>query len=122
MAPRGFSKTLRLLARAEFRQVYEEGQRRSNALCTMFFRSSGLGRTRVGITTPTRLGSAVLRNRMRRRLREIFRLHQATIEPGWDIVLNPRPSVASTPFPKLQREILKLLCQLPPGRRANSAR
>ncbi len=122
VAHHGFPKTLRILSRSEFRRVYEEGQRRSNALCTMFFRSNGLGRTRLGITTPTRLGHAVLRNRMRRRLREIFRLHRHSFEAGWDVVLNPRPKVASISFQNLEREMLKLFGQLPRAGQENSPR
>jgi ribonuclease P protein component len=109
----GFPKSLRLLGRAEFRRVYGEGQRRSNSLCTMFFRSNGLAHTRLGITTPRWIGSAIQRNRIRRRLREVFRHHQATIKPGWDVVLNPRPKVASTPFQNLEREMQRLFCRLP---------
>ncbi len=117
----GFPKSLRLLRRAEFRRVYEQEQRRGNSLCTVFFRSNGLARTRLGITTPTRLGGAVQRNRIRRRLREIFRLYQSAIEPGWDVVLNPRPKVASTSFQNLEREMLRLFRQLPQTLRKASA-
>ena len=103
-----FPKALRLLRRPEFRRVYEEGRRGSARVCTIFYRSNGLPRTRVGITTPRSLGKAVLRNRIRRRLREVVRLNQAAIAPGWDVVLNPRPAVAEIPFPALVREILRL--------------
>lgn len=103
-----FPKTLRLLRRVEFRKVYEEGRRGSARVCTIFYRSNGFPRTRLGITTPRALGNAVIRNRIRRRLREIFRRHQASIPPGWDVVLNPKPLVAEMPFPALTREILRL--------------
>ncbi|HTV56926.1 MAG TPA: ribonuclease P protein component [Terriglobia bacterium] len=104
-----FPKTLRLLRRSEFRRVYEEGRRRNARVCFIFYRSNGLPRTRLGITTPKSLGRAVVRNRIRRRLREIFRLNQAIVAPGWDIVVNPRPVVAELPFPILIQEVLKLL-------------
>jgi ribonuclease P protein component len=110
-----FPKTLRLLRRSEFRRVYEEGRRRNARVCTIFYRSNGLPRTRVGITTPKGLGKAVLRNRIHRRLREVVRLNQATIAPGWDIVFNPRPMVAELPFGTLVREILRLLPAPAPG-------
>jgi ribonuclease P protein component len=110
-----FPKTLRLLRRPEFRRVYEEGRRGSARVCTIFYRSNGLPRTRLGITTPRALGKAVVRNRIRRRLREVFRLNQAAIPPGWDIVLNPRPAVADLPFQVLVREILRLFPKEPPS-------
>jgi ribonuclease P protein component len=106
--PQAFPKELRLLRRGEFRRVYEEGQRRSTPLCAIFFRPNGLSRTRLGITAPARLGSAVVRNRAKRRLREVFRRHRAAIPAGWDIVLNPREAVAKVQFPTLVREILRL--------------
>lgn len=114
IAPQAFPKDCRLLRRAQFKRVYDEGQRRSASLCTMFFRSNGLPQTRLGVTAPVRLGNAVFRNRLKRRLREVFRLHRATIPGGWDIVLNPRQAVAKVEFPLLEREILKLFPAAPP--------
>jgi ribonuclease P protein component len=116
-APQAFPKALRLLRRGEFRRVYEEGQRRSAPLCTIFFRANGLLETRVGITVPARLGGAVLRNRVKRRLREVFRQNRSLIPAGWDIVLNPREGVAKVSFRVLVRELLRLFPrQAPPAR------
>ncbi len=118
LAPQAFPKTLRLLRRAEFRRVYEEGQRRSAPLCTIFFKFNGLAETRLGITTTKSLGNAVVRNRVRRRLREIFRRHRSDIPRGWDVVLNPRPSIIEAPFETLARELLRIFPkQSPPPRR-----
>jgi ribonuclease P protein component len=114
LAPQSFPKDCRLLRRAQFKRVYDEGQRRSASICTIFFRSNGLPQTRLGVTAPVRLGNAVFRNRLKRRLREVFRLHRATIPGGWDIVLNPRQAVATIEFTVLEREILKLLPPAPP--------
>ncbi len=107
-------KALRLLHRSEFRRVYEEGARRSTRLCTVFYRPNGLPQTRLGITTPSALGKAVNRNRIRRRLREVFRLNQGRLPGGWDVVLNPRPAVSDAPFDALERELLRLLPSHPP--------
>jgi ribonuclease P protein component len=109
-----FPKSVRLLRRSEFRRVYDEGQRRSAPLCTIFFRPNGLPHPRLGITAPTRLGTAVLRNRLKRRLREVFRLHRAALPGGWDILVNPREAVAKVPFPTLERELLRLFPSQPP--------
>jgi ribonuclease P protein component len=115
-APQAFPKEFRLLRRGEFRRVYDEGQRRSTPLCAIFFRPNGLPWTRLGITAPARLGSAVVRNRAKRRLREVFRRHRAAIPAGWDIVLNPREAVVNVRFPTLVREILRLFPNhAPPG-------
>ncbi len=57
---------------------------------------------------PARVGRATLRNRMKRRLREVFRLNRAAIPGGWDIVVNPREPLAKVPFQTLVRELLRL--------------
>jgi ribonuclease P protein component len=55
------------------------------------------------------LGGAVVRNRIRRRLREILRAHRQEISSGWDIILHPRASVATSEFRALTEELLGLL-------------
>ena len=116
-----FPKSARLLKRAEFRRVYDEGQRRSGPLCAVFFRPNGLGETRLGITVPVRVGNAVLRNRVRRRLREAFRLQRSLLAPGWDIVLNPRERVAQVAFRALEKELLRLFPSQPPRTRSEES-
>lgn len=106
--PLSFPKKLRLLRRNEFRRVYEEGKRRSAPLCTVFCRSNGLPQSRLGLTVPASVGNAVLRNRLRRRVREVFRLNQASIPGGWDIVVNPRRDAARAPFTRLAGELMRL--------------
>ncbi len=122
LAPQAFPKSFRLLHRSEFRRVYEEGQRRSTTLCAIFSRPNGLRETRLGITAPARLGNAVLRNRVKRRLREVFRLNRSTIPGGWDMVINPRAEVAKIPFESLVREILRLFPSQPPPAAPKEAR
>ena len=114
MTSQAFPKTFRLLRRREFRRVYDEGQRRSASLCTVFFRSNGLPYTRLGITTPVRVGNSVVRNRLKRRVREVFRLNRSKLTSGWDILVNPRPNLATVNFVTLQRELLCLFPSQPP--------
>jgi len=108
LASQGFPKIYRLRRRSEFRRVYDEGQRRSGSLATVFIRANGLPHSRLGITAPTHLGRAVQRNRAKRRVREFFRLHRLALAAGWDIVVNPRRGVAEIPFKILERELLRL--------------
>lgn len=55
------------------------------------------------------LGGAVVRNRIRRRIREILRVHMSEIPNGWDIVIHPRATVARSEFPSLVTELTGLL-------------
>ena len=56
----------------------------------------------------------MLRNRVKRRLREVFRLNRAALPQGWDIVLNPRASAARAPFRSLEKELIRLFPTEPP--------
>ena len=110
-----FPKYLRLLRRIEFRRVYEDGRRRRAPLCTVFYLANGLSYSRLGITVPRALGKSVLRNRVKRRLREVFRVNRRALPGGWDIVINPGQRVAAIPFATLEEEILRLLPHVPPS-------
>jgi len=107
----GFARAYRLLHRAEYDAVYSEGKRRASREFTIFLRPNGLEVSRFGWSIKKALGNAVRRNRIRRRLREIVRLHRREISPGWDIVIHPRSSAATAEFTPLANELLKLLPQ-----------
>ena len=105
----GFPRASRLLRCADYDAVYREGRRRSSREFAVFLRPNGLELSRFGWSIKKALGSAVKRNRMRRRIREIIRLHRQEIAPGWDIVIHPRSSVTTAKFSALSEELLKLL-------------
>lgn len=102
-------KSCRLVSRVEYDAVYREGRRKSNRQFTIFLRPNGLGISRFGWSIKKGLGTAVCRNRIRRRLREIVRLHLQEIAPGWDIVIHPRSSAATLTFSLLTDELLRLI-------------
>jgi ribonuclease P protein component len=108
-APLEFQRANRLLHRAEYDAVYSEGKRRASREFTVFLRRNTLPISRFGWSIKKALGNAVRRNRIRRRLREILRLHRGEIAQGWDIVIHPRRSAATAPFAALTAELLKLL-------------
>ena len=113
MAPGGLPRECRIVRTAEYDVVYREGKRRSSREFTLFVRPNGLQRSRFGWSIKKALGSAVQRNRIRRRLREILRLHRQEISPGWDIVIHPRSSAATADFSEITRELLKLIPRAP---------
>ncbi len=63
---------------------------------------------RIGFTVPRALGNAVVRNRIKRRVREAVRFHLDWLKPQWSIVINPRRKAYEAPLPDLQREIERL--------------
>lgn len=105
----GLPRANRLVHRVQYDAVYREGRRRSSREFTVFVRPNGLGLSRFGWSIKKALGNAVRRNRIRRRLREIVRLHRQEIAPGWDIVIHPRSSAATAKFTAIEIELLKLL-------------
>jgi ribonuclease P protein component len=108
-APRKFPRDCRLASRAEYDAVYREGQRRSSREFTVFMRANGREVSRFGWSIKRTLGGAVVRNRIRRRLREAIRLYRRQISPGWDIVIHPRGLAATMEPNRLAAELLKLL-------------
>jgi ribonuclease P protein component len=111
----GFPRSRRLLRRAEYDAVYKEGRRRAGREFTIFLRPNGLDLSRFGWSVKKALGTAVRRNRIRRRVREIVRLHRQEIASGWDIVIHPRSSTAMADFGALTDELLRLLPRAEPS-------
>ena len=74
-------------------------------------RRTDTGRTsaRLGLTVPRAIGGSVVRNRIKRRFREAFRLHRTEIGAQWDIVLNPRRAALMAPFPEIERALGKVI-------------
>ena len=74
----------------------------------LYARKNRLGQNRVGITVSKKLGKAHIRNRARRRIREVYRLNEEAFLPGWDIVVVARSKSVEAPFDKLTRSYLSL--------------
>lgn len=74
-----------------FRAVYERGARRTRGPLTVFALPNGLGRPRLGLSVGRRVGGAVRRNAVKRRLREAFRHEKAAFPHGYDLVVSVRP-------------------------------
>lgn len=100
-----FSTSLKL--NHVFRRLYHSSGFADSYL-VLYARRNRAGVNRVGITVSKKLGHAVVRNRTRRRLREIYRLNEQRFQPGWDIVVVARTRAVEAPFPKLTASYLSL--------------
>ena len=101
-----FRRGARLLRRSDFESVYRGGRRHFAPDLTAFWRSRAAGEgPRVGLTVGRALGGAVVRNRIKRRLREAVRLNLAQLARAVDVVLNPRKSAASVEFQELVQQV-----------------
>jgi ribonuclease P protein component len=99
----------RLLKRADFEAVYQQGRRHFSSLMTLFAlrRESGPG-LRVGLTVPRALGGAVDRNRIKRRMRAAVAANRAALEGPIDVVINPKKSVLTAGYQDILREVERL--------------
>ena len=66
----------------------------------------------MGLTVSAKLGHAVVRNRLRRRLREIYRLHESRFRTGWDIVVVARSRAVTAEYAELEKAYLSLVGKL----------
>ena len=90
-----------------FQRLYRtNGQ--ANALLVLYARKNRTGTNRVGITVSKKLGKAHIRNRIRRRVREVYRLNEAAFRPGWDIVVVVRGKAIDASFAQLTESYLAL--------------
>ena len=90
-----------------FRRLYQTNGFASPYM-VLYARKNRTNTNRVGITVSKKLGKAHIRNRVRRRLREVYRLNEAQFAPGWDIVLVARSRAIEAPFDKLTASCLSL--------------
>ena len=90
-----------------FRRLYATSGH-ANGYLVLYARPNRSGMNRVGITAGKKLGHAVVRNRVRRRLREVYRLNEDRFIPGWDIVVVARSRCIDADFQKLTGAYLSL--------------
>ncbi len=96
----------------EFKKVYAKGKSHASPSVVVYCRKNNGKKNRLGITVGSKVGNAVVRNLMRRRLKEIYRLNESCIRPGYDIILVARVRSVEVPYVRLQSEVIKSLKSL----------
>lgn len=100
-------RELRLTKREWFGQVYNRGKSAANHQFVVYYlRRPKLERFRVGISASKKLGGAVVRNRLRRLIKEIMRLNEDKIEPGHDLVIIVRKPAVDMAYAEMERSLL----------------
>ena len=91
---RGPRPRLVMLSRPQdFAALQSDGTIRSHPLLSIRFLRTDLDTTRFGLSTGRKLGGAVIRNRVRRRIREVLRVMAPAFQPGWDVLIIARPGI-----------------------------
>ena len=104
-----FPKAARLLMRREFLSLQQRGKRRHSPHFVVISLPAQEGRSRLGITATRRFGKAVVRNRMKRILREFFRTRQAHITPARDILIIPKTGADTLSSIQMAEELERTL-------------
>jgi ribonuclease P protein component len=117
MRAEAFPRSSRLSRRSDYRATYDAGKKVAGRLLVLFIRPNEEGALRLGLTATRRTGNAVVRNRIRRRLREIFRTEARArlTGGGWasaDVVLNARDGAASATSRELALDLERLVKRL----------
>ncbi len=105
-------KTVSLKENHLFRRAYHRGRTAADGRLALYARRNGQKGNRLGFTVSTKLGCAVVRNRVRRRLREIYRLNEDRLISGTDVVVVARVRAASSGYRQLEKSFLRLADKL----------
>jgi ribonuclease P protein component len=102
-------KKYRLRKNLDFRKVYNKGKNFWNRNLVLYVKKNELEETRLGITVTKKIGNAVVRNKVRRRIREIYRLNLYRIEQGYDLIIIPKKNVTEISYKELENAFIHIL-------------
>ena len=95
--------------RKEFVNLNRLGKRYRTEHFSVIFQENGLDFSRLGITVSKKIGNAVKRNKVKRRIREFFRLNKSCFPKGYDIVIVPNKGAVGLVFWKIQEELGEII-------------
>jgi ribonuclease P protein component len=101
----------RLVRNREFEEVHSRGRSWAHPLLVLRAHANGLAYSRFGFVVGRYIGKAVVRNLVKRRLREAVRARLRDIAAGWDVVLIARPPIARAPFAEITNALDSLLAR-----------
>ena len=91
----------------EFRRLYQKGKSAVGGGMVIYCRKNRLGHNRLGVTVSVKLGHAVVRNRVRRRLREVYRLNAPALKKGYDIIVVARVKCVDAKYSAIDSAFMK---------------
>jgi len=107
-----FPHRVRIVKSSDYRMLYREGRKIQSERFVLFGRENGIGHHRLGITVSRKVGGAVVRNRIKRLFREIFRRSSAEIPCQYDIVVNAKSGCVGVAYAELRAEFLASMRRL----------
>ncbi len=100
-------KIISLKSDTQFKRLYKKGVSSVQPSLVLYAKRNGIGCNRLGITTSKKIGNAVVRNRARRRLREVYRAAFEQLGQGYDFVLVARGKTAVASFSRLEEDFMR---------------
>ena len=104
--------TVSLKLNHEFHRLYNKGNSAGSGLLVIYCRKTKRDFSRLGITVSKKLGHAVVRNRIRRRIREIYRTNESKLLPGYDLVVVARHGCTDGTYSAMEADFLRLAGRL----------
>lgn len=106
---RSVKQRFRVRENRRFQEIRKQGRSHANDLLVMCALPNSLPYSRFGFSVSSRIGNAVQRNRIKRRLREAMRLRMALVKSGWDVVFIARNPIRSADYQEMDAACARLL-------------
>lgn len=102
-------KKYRIRKNMEFKNIYKLGKNYWNRNLILYVKKNGLDETRVGYTITKKIGNAVIRNKLRRKMKEIYRLNFHNIRQGYDLIFIAKKSIKDIPYKELEGSMIHIM-------------
>jgi len=102
----------RLKRSKDFRRAYQKGKYCANPYLVVYYVRNDQGGLRIGFSVSKKIGQAVVRNRVKRQLREICRLNESIFPPGYDLVFVARAKIKEADYHLMQKNLLSLVARM----------
>jgi ribonuclease P protein component len=110
MVAQSMQRNMRLRKKQDFARVYRQGQSFANAQFVVYWRKQTTpGQFRVGVSASSKLGGAVVRNRIRRRVKEIVRLNADKLQDAYDLILIVRKPALTLKYKEMEASVMHVL-------------
>lgn len=103
------NKIKRLRTNMEFKKVYNSGKNYWNRNLILYLRKNNTDHTRVGYSITKKIGNSVTRNKIRRRMKEIYRLNYNNLKKGYDLIFIPKKNVVDISYGELESAMIHIL-------------
>lgn len=104
--------TVSIKENRDFRRLYRRGKSAVTRYLVVYCAKNRLGYSRLGLTVSTKLGGAVARNRMKRLLREAYRLHEDAFTPGYDLIFVARGRAVKAKCREIEKALMTAMGEL----------